>query len=118
MTPDPPVPLGAFLRLPAEPSPFATVRAFVGTFVAKHADDEQAADVQLAVQEACAQPLGGALTVRLEIGEDRIAVRCEGIAPPAQTEEGELRLRLLEALAPDAEWAHGDAVRFTMPRSA
>jgi hypothetical protein len=118
VTPDPPVPASADLHLPAEPSPFATVRAFVGAFVAKHADDEQAADMQLAVQEACAELLGSTLTVRLEIGEHRIGVRCEGVAPPAATDAGELRLRLLEALAPDAEWVRGDSVRFTMPRSA
>ena len=74
--------------------------------------------VPLAVLVACAAVPGDALLVRLEISDERIDVRCDGVRPPSRDGSGEMRLRLLEALAPDAEWVGGGAVRFSMPLSA
>lgn len=105
------------LQVPSSAPMLSTVRVFVGSFVSRFAHEESTEDVRLAVSEACGDPGDGSLRVVLDIGEDRCTVTCEGVRRPADDEAGIMRMRLLRALAPDADWFREDAVRFSLPIS-
>ena len=107
----------AGLQVPSEVPMLATIRVFLGAFLAGYADDEAIEDLQLAVGEACSMMLPDGVTVELEIDDVRCHIACEGVEPPGDDEAGTIRARVFEALVPDAAWA-GGSVRFSLPRAS
>lgn len=95
----------------------ATVRVFVGGFLARYADAERIDDVRVAVGEACGRMRGDDTIVSIEVDQARCTLTCEGVAPPGEDDEDAMRAQLLEALADDIEWLRDDAVRFRMSLS-
>ena len=95
----------------------ATVRVFVGGFLARYADAERIDDVRVAVGEACARMRGDGTIVSIEVDGARCTLTCEGVAPPGEDDEDVMRAQLLEALADDIEWFRDDAVSFRMSLS-
>ena len=84
----------------------STIRTFVSRFVGPHADDACLDDLQLAVAEACVGMLSSGVDVQIELNDEVCRVECEGVEEPGDA--GEMRARLLVALAPDADWFHDD----------
>lgn len=110
-------PVRAFLRVPSQDAMLATVRVFVGGFLARYADAERIDDVRVAVGEACARMRGDGTIVSIEVDRARCTLTCEGVAPPGEDDEDVMRAQLLEALADDIEWFRDDAVSFRMSLS-
>jgi len=84
----------------------STIRTFVSRFVGPHADNACLDDLQLVLAEACVGMGGSGVDVRIELIDEVCRVQCEGVEAPRDA--GEMRARLLVALAPDADWFHDD----------
>lgn len=109
-------PARAGLHVPSDSAMLATVRVFVGAFLARYADEEAIEDLRLAVGEACSVMRPHGIRVDLEVDDVRCHVACHGVEPPGDDDDGRMRARLFEALAPDAAWV-GGSVRFSLPRT-
>jgi hypothetical protein len=91
----------------------ATVRVFVGAFLARSAGDEPIEDLKLVVGEACSVMRPGGVAITIEVDEGRAHVTCEGVEPPGDDEAGTMRAQVIEALVPDVAWTEGVA-RFSL----
>ena len=110
----------ATLEVPGTAASLSTIRVFVTRALSSASDDDdRIEDLRLAVDEICARPDGDRVSVTLQIDRGRCVVVCDGVAAPANDDEGVLRERLLDALVPDIEWSrpeHGRGrARFTVP---
>lgn len=110
----------AALDVPGTSVSLSTIRVFVTRALSSASgDDDRIEDLRLAVDEICARPDGDRISVALLIDPARCVVVCDGVAAPANDDEGVLRERLLDALVPDIEWSrteHGrGSARFTVP---
>jgi hypothetical protein len=110
----------ATLDVPGTSVSLSTIRVFVTRALSPASDDDdRIEDLRLAVDEICARPDGDRISVALLIDPDRCVIVCDGVAAPANDDDGVLRERLLDALVPDIEWSrteHGrGSARFTVP---
>jgi hypothetical protein len=98
----------------------STIRTFLSRFVGPYADDASLEDLQLVVAEACVGMRSGGVDVQIELNDGVCLVQCGGVEQRADA--GEMRARLLEALAPDADWFHDDTghagLRFSVSLSS
>lgn len=92
----------------------ATVRVFIGAFLAGSADVETIEDLKLVVGEASGVMRPGGVAITIAVDEERAHVTCEGVDAPGDDEAGSMRARVIEALVPDVAWAEG-VVRFSLP---
>ncbi|MDH4111503.1 MAG: ATP-binding protein [Actinomycetota bacterium] len=92
----------------------ATIRTFVVRFLEHHVDEDRSDDLVLAVAEACVEMEDHQVGVSLEIRGGRCLVECTGVVRPGRDEHGELRSRVLESLAPGAEWTGEHTFRFSI----
>ena len=106
-----PSPSSATLDLPSDPDLHTMIRTFMGACGTAWAiDDERVEDSKLAVSELLAFADGPRIQVSLELDPvGSMRIRCIGVRAPEASEQDDLRLRLLGAIASDLRW-DGDAV--------
>ena len=91
------------------------IRTFVGACgTAWGVDDERVEDSKLAVSELLALANGPRIQVSLELDQaSSIRIRCIGVRAPEASEQDDLRLRLLGAIASELRW-DGDVVSMVL----
>ena len=106
-----PSPSSAALDLPSDPVLHTMIRTFIGACGTAWAiDDERVEDSKLAVSELLAFADGPRIRVSLELDHaGSIRIRSFGVRAPEASEQEDLRLRLLGAIASELRW-DGDAV--------
>ncbi len=108
-------PSSATLDLPSDPALHTMIRTFIGACGTAWAiDDERVEDSKLAVSELLAFADGPRIRVSLEMDHaGSIRIRSFGVRAPAASEQDDLRLRLLGAIASELRW-DGDAVSMVL----
>jgi hypothetical protein len=114
-----PSPFSATLDLPSDPALHTMIRTFIGACGTAWAiDDERVEDTKLAVSELLAFANGPRIRVSLELDRSgSIRIRSIGVRAPEASEQDDLRLRLLGAIASEFRW-DGDAVSMVLVSEA
>jgi hypothetical protein len=109
----------ATLELPSDPALHTMIRTFIGACGAAWGiAHEQVEDGKLAVSEVLAFADGPRIGVSLELDRTgAFSIRAFGVRAPEASDQDDLRLRLLGAIASELRW-DGDAVAMVLSAEA